>query len=136
MVGFAALIVVMLLVYEGIEREPAKIHMDRLPSQGAPDSWATRQHDESSNTTETEYAINYGDCSLFMSKDSSAALTETVMTVMTCAREVRTINPDYGGPDFAAIWEDMGSCGVFSYEVVEGTDGDVDHVFIVMRCRD
>ena len=102
--GFVALIAIMLLVYEGMEREPTRINVDRLPSQGAHDSWTARQCDESLNTTETECAVDCNDCSPFMSKDNiSDPLTETVMTVMACAREVRTANPDYGGPDFAAI---------------------------------
>ena len=132
--GFAALIVVMLVVYGSIERVPVQTHTDRLPSQGAPDSWATRQYDESSNRTMTEYAIDYDNCSLFISKES-AALTETIVTVMTCDREVRTANPDYGGPDFAAIWEDIASCGTSVFEAVRGPDGDdIYDITIITSC--
>ena len=134
--GFAVFIAGMVAVYMDIEQEVAPIRVDRVPSQGAPESWTLSRYDISSNTTETEYKVNYDGCALYVSKDSTGAWTESVMTVMECSREVRTANPDYGGPDFAAVWEDMGSCGMSLYEVAEGTDGDVGRVFIAMLCHE
>ena len=133
--GFAALIIFMAVLYEGIEKEPVVMHVDRGASDGSPDSWATNRHDEIPNITEARYAIDYEDCTLYMSKDGSGAWNEIITTVMTCAREPDA-DPDDKGPDFAAMWEGMGSCDVSSYEIVgKERDGDIVHISIYTICR-